>query len=322
MRNFRRIEALCLWPSWDGFAYTYPMSATQPITILFADISGSTKLFETRGDVEARAITSSILAALMKITQSHAGRVIKTIGDEIMCTVPGPINAIQAASDMQRRLSTDVAWMQLYLGVRIGMHHGEALLEDGDVYGDAVNTAARMTGLAKREQIVTTATTVAGLTNGALIKTRSLGQARVSGKAQPIDIVDVIWQEDTSNVTMVARAIRIEAPGTMHKMVMRYRGQLLEISDLSPAFGLGRDPANQMVIDNEWVSRNHASIESKLGYFVVTDRSTNGTFIKLGDDEELRLHRDSMQLRKSGAISLGQAIEKDPNSALYFQCTG
>lgn len=298
------------------------MSAQQPITILFADISGSTKLFETRGDLEARSITSSILAALAKITQQHAGRVIKTIGDEIMCTFPGPINALHAAVDMQKRLSGDVTWSSQHLAVRIGLHHGEALLEDGDVYGDAVNTAARMTGLAKREQIVTTATTVNGLTNSALVRTRSLGQARVSGKLQPIDIVDVVWQEDTSNVTMVAKAIRLEPAGTQHKLVMRCRGQLIEISDMSPPFGLGRDPNNQVVIDNEWVSRNHATIEFQRGFFVVTDRSTNGTFVKLGDDDEIRLHRDSIQLRKSGVISLGQASERDPNSALYFQCSG
>jgi predicted component of type VI protein secretion system len=103
---------------------------------------------------------------------------------------------------------------------------------------------------------------------------------------------------------------------------MRYRGQLLELTEVSPSFGLGRDPANQLVVDNEWVSRNHATIEFQRGYFVVTDRSTNGTFVKLGEDEEIRLHRDSLQLRKSGAISLGQASEKDPNSVLYFQCTG
>lgn len=298
------------------------MSAQQPITILFADISGSTKLFETRGDVEARSITSSILAVLAKITAQHAGRVIKTIGDEIMCTYPGPINALHAAIDMHKQVSADAGWSAQGLAVRIGLHHGEALLEDGDVYGDAVNTAARMTGLAKREQIVTTASTVQGLTNSAMLRTRSLGQARVSGKLQPIDIVDVIWQEDTSNVTMVAKAIRLDQVGAQNKLVMRYRGQLIEISEASPPFGLGRDPSNALVIDNEWVSRNHATIEFQRGFFVVTDRSTNGTYVRLGEDDEIRLHRDSIQLRKNGAISLGQATEKDPNSALYFQCSG
>ena len=90
----------------------------------------------------------------------------------------------------------------------------------------------------------------------------------------------------------------------------------------SPPFGLGRDPSNTLVVDNEWVSRNHAIIEFRRGYFVLTDRSTNGTYLQLGDDDEIRLHRDEAQLRKSGKISLGQAVNKDPTDVLYFQCAG
>lgn len=298
------------------------MSQLQPITILFADIAGSTKLFELFGDVKARALTSQVLGALSDITTKHGGRVIKTIGDELMVTFPSAMNSLMAAMEMQRRVAGDLSWNEQHLAVRIGLHHGDALLEDGDVYGDAVNLAARMTGLAKREQIVTTLSTVESLTNSAFIRTRHLGQARVSGKLHPVDIVDVIWQEDTSNVTMVARAIKLDDAPTGHKIVLRFRGQVIEVSDVSPPFGLGRDAANALVIDNEWVSRNHASIEFSRGYFVITDRSTNGTYVKLGDDEEIRLHRDVLQLRKSGSISLGQLAERKPEDVLHFNCSG
>lgn len=294
----------------------------QPITILFADIAGSTKLFEKLGDVGARSITSSVLGVLTEITHRHGGRVIKTIGDELMCTFPGPMSGLMAGIDMQRRVQGDPVWQRDFLAVRIGLHHGEALLEEGDVYGDAVNTAARMTQMAKREQIVTTVTTVRGLTNSSIIRTRHLGDVRVAGKLNPVEIVDVIWQEDTSNVTMVARAIRLEDAPAGAKLSLRYRGQLIELSSLSPPFGLGRDPTNTLVVDNEWVSRNHAIIEFRRGYFVLTDRSTNGTYVRLGDDDEIRLHRDELQLRKSGKISLGQGVDKDPTDVLYFQCAG
>jgi class 3 adenylate cyclase len=298
------------------------MSAQVPMTILFADISGSTKLFESRGDVAARSITSAILAALGEIAVRHAGRVIKHIGDEIMCTFPGAMNALQAAIEMQRRVAADAAWQRDRLAMRIGLNHGEALEEDGDVYGDAVNLAARVADHAKREQIVTTLASVQAVNAMGTFKTRNLGQIRVAGKQHPIDIVDVIWQEDTSNVTMVARAIRLDAPGTMHKLVMRSRGQVIELNEMSPPFGLGRDPGNNLVVDNEWVSRNHAIIEFQRGFFTLTDRSTNGTYVRLGDDDELRLHRDTIQLRKSGSISLGQSVDRDPDNVVYFQCSG
>ena len=297
------------------------MTQSQPLTILFADVSGSTKLFETRGDVEARRLVAAMLGALSEVTARHGGRVIKTIGDEIMCTFPGAMQGLLCAVDMQKRIAHDPGFAADKLAIRIGLHHGEALVEDNDVYGDAVNTAARMAALAKREQVITTASTINLLTNVGMLRTRSVGQARVAGKLQPIDIVDVQWQEDTSNVTMVQRAIRLDAGGAKAKLLLRYRGQVLEMDALSQPFTLGRDTASSLIVEAEWVSRNHAMIEYKRGYFVISDRSTNGTYVKVGDADELRLHRDEVHLRKSGTISLGQTIALNPDHVLLFQCS-
>jgi len=298
------------------------MSQSQSLTILFADVSGSTKLFETRGDVEARRLVSAMLNALAEVTGRHGGRVIKTIGDEIMCTFPGPMQGLLGAIDMQKRIAQDVLFAQLSLAIRVGLHHGDTLVEDNDVYGDAVNTAARMASLAKREQIITTAGTVKLLTNVGMLRTRSMGQARVAGKQKPIDIVDIQWQEDTSNVTMVQRAIRVEAEDEPKiRLQLRYRGRAIDLDELAPPFTLGRDAAASLVVDAEWVSRFHALIEYKRGYFVVSDRSTNGSYVKFGEDDELRLHRDELRLRRNGTISLGQAIELNPEHLLYFQCS-
>ena len=299
------------------------MTQTQPLTILFADVSGSTKLFETRGDLEARRLIAAILNALAEVTGRHGGRVIKTIGDEIMCTFPGPMQGLLGAVDMQKRVANDPAFAKDRLAIRIGLHHGDALMEDNDVYGDAVNVAARMASLAKREQIISTASTLKLLTNAGMLRTRSVGQARVAGKQHPIDIVDVQWQEDTSNVTMVQRAIRLDqVVGDKLRLILRYRGQVLELDALSQPFTLGRDATSSLVVEAEWVSRNHALIECKRGLFVLSDRSTNGTYVKFGDDEELRLHRDEVHLRRSGTISLGQTIALNPDHLIFFQCEG
>jgi class 3 adenylate cyclase len=295
---------------------------SEHLTILFADVSGSTKLFETRGNLEARRLVAGVLNALAEVTQQHGGRVIKTIGDEIMCTFPGPMQGMLGAIDMQKRVSQDPDFSAENLAIRIGLHHGETLIEDNDVYGDAVNTAARMASLAKREQIITTAGTVKLLTNVGMLRTRSMGQARVAGKQKPIDIVDIQWQEDTSNVTMVQRAIRVDTEDEPKiRLQLRYRGRAIDLDELAPPFTLGRDAAASLVVDAEWVSRFHALIEYKRGYFVVSDRSTNGSYVKFGEDDELRLHRDELRLRRSGTISLGQAIELNPEHLLYFQCS-
>ncbi len=299
------------------------MPETKPLTILFADVSGSTKLFELRGDVAAREIIARVLDALTVVCHSHGGKVIKTIGDEIMCTYPSALQGLMAAVDMQKKLAHDPVFIKDNLAIRVGLHHGDTLVESNDVFGDAVNTAARMASHAKREQIVTTAMTTNSITSIGAIKVRSLGTARVSGKLEPIDIVDVIWQEDTSNVTTVQRAIRLEdlqAVGA--KLTLRYRGKVIEINSSAEPFMMGRDASNGLAVEGDWVSRNHAVIEFKRGYFMVSDRSTNGTFVKVGDDDEIRLHRDEIHLRKSGTISLGQTVANNREDVLYYQCSG
>jgi class 3 adenylate cyclase len=296
------------------------MSQSRPQTILFADVAGSTRLFETKGDVEARRLTSMVLDALAIVCAQYGGRVIKTIGDEIMCTIPTALDGVLAARDMQRRMARDINFVRDSLAVRIGLHFGPALEENGDVYGDAVNTAARMTSLAKREQIVTTASTVAGLGDKAP-ETRGLGRARVSGKLLPIEIVDVVWQEDTSGMTMVQSAIRLgdSAPAAAkNKLVLRHRGNLVELDENSEPFMMGREATNDLVVEADWVSRTHAQIEFKRGHFMIIDRSTNATYVTIGQDAELRVHRDELHLRKSGSISMGQSAAINSHDLIHF----
>ena len=296
------------------------MSATQPCTILFADVSGSTRLFEQKGDVEARRLIAAVLNALTIVCNSHGGKVIKTIGDEIMCTFRGALQGVLAACDMQRKMARDIDFVRDNLGVRIGLHHGEALFEDNDVFGDAVNVAARMTSLAKREQIVTTASSLRELT-GPPISVRSLGRARVSGKLLPIEIVDVVWQEDTSGMTTVQRAVRTAEPEVAPgKLILKYRDLVIELSPESDPFTLGREAGNSLTVAADWVSRTHATVEYKRGHFVLSDRSTNGTWVRLGDDDELRLSRDEVHLRKSGTISLGKGIAQNADQIVHFEC--
>jgi class 3 adenylate cyclase len=298
------------------------MSPSRPQTILFADVSGSTRLFESKGDQEARRLIAAVLDALTEVCRQHGGRVIKTIGDEIMCTFPAALNGVLAACDMQRRMGRDIDFVRDNLAVRIGLHHGDALEEDdGDVYGDAVNTAARMASLAKREQVVTTAATYDSL-SGKVPEARGLGKARVSGKLLPISIVDLVWQEDTSGMTMVQSAVRGGDAATAGEVLrLRHRGQVVELRPDSEPFSMGREPANHLQVEADWVSRTHAMIEYKRGHFLLADRSTNGTYVRIGDDDELKVHRDELHLRKSGTISLGQAVALNTGDVIHYEAT-
>lgn len=297
------------------------MSNQDELTIIFADVCRSTQLFEQYGDVKAREIISTCLSALSQIVRKYGGETIKTIGDEVMCTLPTADAGVHAACDMQRRVTSDLTLTRYNISIRIGLHFGSVLCENNDVFGDAVNVAARMAGLAKGQQIVTTQSTAQKVDASAEIDVRSLGKTRVKGKLMPIEIVDVLWQEDTSNVTTVSAALKIDDMPVRAKVAMRYGGRALELKDISPPFMMGRDRQNDLIIDDEWVSRNHASIEYRKGYFVLIDSSTNGTYLKIDGDEEIRVHRDEVHLRKHGIISLGQfSSQRDEENLLYFEC--
>lgn len=288
------------------------------LTILFADVSGSTKLFELRGNVVARDIIAAVLDALTEVAHRHGGKLIKTIGDEIMCTFPSAVQGLLASTDMQRRMKSDMAFVHDNIGIRIGLHHGEALVEENDVFGDAVNVAARMAAIAKRDQIVATSSTALNITNAAGIRVRSIGTARVAGKLLPIEIVDVMWQEDVSHVTTVQRVVQF----TQNKRVVLklcFLDREFQIDELSDPFTLGREEGHTLTIESDWVSRDHAMIEWKKGHFILSDRSTNGSWVKIGN-EELLVHRDAYPLRRSGTISLGQAHAAESGTLLYFEC--
>ena len=295
------------------------MSVSRALTLLFADVSGSTRLFEQRGDVAARQLIAQILEGLAAFCRKHDGRVIKTIGDEIMCAMPTAIDGVDAAIAMQRHVASDPTCIANHLAIRIGLHHGECLVEDdGDVYGDAVNTAARMAKLAGREQIVTTASTVAGIKHAPF---RSLGTAQVSGKLQAIDIVDIIWQENPAGMTMVQSALSIgSASGPDNRLILEFKGRIIELTPTSPALTLGREPGNGIVVDADCVSRSHAVIEYQRGHYILTDRSTNGSFFRIDGDDEQRVHRDEAKLRRSGVISLGRGSAQNADLLIFFRC--
>ena len=121
-------------------------------TVLFADICGSTRLFEEHGDWQGRQIESRVLELLKAKTAEFDGTVIKTIGDEIMSRFPDAERALSAARAMHAVLKEDTSLLEFNIAVKIGLQHGEVLVEQGDLFGDAVNVAARMVSLARADQ--------------------------------------------------------------------------------------------------------------------------------------------------------------------------
>ena len=159
---------------------------TKNLGIMFADVAGSTQLYEVLGDEKANATIEETLELLTNVTNAHSGTVIKTIGDEVLCTFPEPDDCANAATEMQETLedANDMREEGPEIKVRIGMHYGPALLEKADVFGDAVNVAARMAAQAKGGQIITTKTTIDLLDPITQASSRFVDRAPIKGKKE------------------------------------------------------------------------------------------------------------------------------------------
>lgn len=291
--------------------------------ILFADVCRSTQIFETYGDVRAREILSQAISVLMNETTRHGGEVVKTIGDEVMSTFADPENAVKAAAEMQKSISSHPILTENKIAIKVGLHYGDVLVENNDVFGDAVNVAARMVSLAKAQQIITTSSTVDSVSNLLRSYTRDLGPAKVRGKQDQIDISEVIWQEDTSDLTMLPGedmpSMKQSFNSTNSKLLIHYRGNRSEISADASSFSMGREENNSLFIGEELASRNHAAIECRQGKFVLVDRSTNGTYVWMENGEKFFIHREEIHLYGQGVISLGRDLTQNNPELIFYK---
>lgn len=287
------------------------------LSIVFADISGSTRLYETLGDAVARELVSECLGLMSEQIDKYSGTVIKTIGDEIMCTFPTADQATEASMGMQEGVTEDLPDRNpntpSTLTIRVGLHHGSAILESGDVFGDAVNVAARMAGLAKGGQIITTKETAEQLTPVLRSSTRHLDRISVKGKSEEIDIFEVIWQAE--DVTRMATGL-LKSQSSEVKLLLDYNGAGRELNQDMDTLILGRGKKADMVINDTMASREHARIECRRGKFILTDMSTNGTYVQTPEGPAY-LRREDLVLVGEGRIALGREINEATEYVSY-----
>lgn len=285
------------------------------LAILFADISGSTKLFETLGDAAARHKVAQCLALLAEIVKRHKGAVIKTIGDEVMCTFTSAEGAVTAACDMHETLEDEATELTAHgpvkLRIRVGLQYGPAIQEKGDVFGDSVNVASRMVSQAKAGQIITTQQTVDLLPPTLRASARFIDRAPVKGKKETIDLYEIIWQEE--DVTRMSTGIMPAVAAPKAKLQLTYRKSNVVLNEERSAATLGRSTGADIAVEETLASRMHVRIELRRGKFFIVDQSTNGTYIKSNETgNETFLRREEAPLTGSGQISLGRAFNENP----------
>jgi class 3 adenylate cyclase len=289
-----------------------------PITraILFVDLSGSTRLYETVGDERALAVVHRMLSMLARVCEDCGGRVVKNTGDGAMCTFETADAALRASRLMQEKTEEQQEPGEPGLGIHIGCNFGPVLEKAGDLYGDTVNLAARVAGLAKVGQIITTADTIEKLSPMLAERARQLNRVPVKGKQKAVSIFEFLWRDSEDLTALGTRTDH----SRLARIVLRYEGREWRFEgpgDLS----IGRDGGCDIVVGDRKASRQHASIERRRDKFVLADHSSNGTWVQFsGEAEEVVLRREELMLRASGIIGLGHSPVDGQGAPVEFTC--
>jgi len=289
------------------------MAKDLEVAIVFADVVGSTQLYEKCETV------ATCLDIMKDATFQFNGTVIKTIGDEVMSTFETADEAMGAAVMMQTRISAEgMKKHGIPVSIRIGCHYGPVVEEQNDIFGAAVHTANRMTSQAKSGQIVISGFTVEQMSPELSNQTRQIDVATVRGRLDEVALFELVWQPDeaTSMLPTIEWEDKLRKAS---KLLLNFKDATVEVSDRKKSINLGRADDNDLVIKGNLISRIHAKIEMRRGRFVIVDQSTNGTFLQDIQGQEEFVRRDSSELGDEGTIGLGRTEAPGSPLAIYYK---
>lgn len=299
-------------------------AAGSAFALLFVDIADSTPLYEQLGDATAAALTRKMLRHLRLIIDINGGQVIKVMGDGLLAAFVTADDAAWAAGTMTA--SQDV----LGLNLRLGLHYGSVIEGDGDLYGDACNVAARVETLARPGEALATGALIRRLSPPLAARAVPLKAVRVKGKTAPIAIYSLTpaapepaEPPTTGNGPTIGLA-RYPGPGFQTaeaRLHLSYRGRTILLLPGQPRLTIGRDDISTLRILARCTSRRHAVIEYSRGAFIVTDHSTNGTYLQAGTARPVAVVRDHTRLVGAGLLGFGAEPDReDEDHVVAFCC--
>jgi class 3 adenylate cyclase len=287
--------------------------------VVFADITGSNALYQSLGDLRAMSLITRCLVAMEEQVYQHRGEVIKTMGEEMLSVFPDANTGAGGVIAMQQRVEHFAADAGFDLSLRIGLHSGPLIEEQGDVFGDGVNIAARLVKLASPGQILTDAGSLAAMRATFRRRARALDRRRVKGKSSEIEIVELGWRRRTGDPFTTEQATVLEGGGRA-RMLLRIDATEVALDSARSTFTIGRDAANDLPLTSRKASRQHARIEWRRDKFVLFDHSTNGTYVSIDGEPEVMVKHESFVLRSRGKLSIGEPAAQRGRGMIEFEC--
>ncbi|MFT3759663.1 FHA domain-containing protein [Thauera sp.] len=296
-------------------------------TVVFADLTGSTGLFESAGNMIATRLVTRCTQTIGRHLTLAGGQLVKYLGDGVLVLFDNTLAAVEAASRMQEVLREQVPGLPQggMLGVKTGIERGPIVEHDGDCYGDAVNVAARLSDRAQPGETLIGEAAFDGLPEAQRLACQSLDRITIKGKAEPMRVWRVDWArtaESTVAASFDFNQLLEDRQPVQRIDIHRLEHQAVLYSGEGPLI-VGRGDGAGFAIDDPRVSRRHARIEWTGGQCTFTDFSSNGSWVRFaGSSAPVMLRRDSCALYGAGEIGLGAQPEDFSAPTLTFQVTG
>lgn len=267
------------------------------VAILLADITGSTPLYERAGDAAAARQVGDCLHRLKSIAEREGGTFIRSRGDDILCTFAVAASALRAARLMLAQISSGP------LAIHAGVHFGQTIHAQGDVFGDAVNLTARLAASAKPGEILASRDFLDRLPESETGCFRVLDSMTFKGRNAPTEVYSFLQDVGAANTEMLLDdAARNRRAGREATVTLRYKTDTWTCKERDTLV-IGRSPECDLVIMQPWISRRHASLTVRGGKVQLDDQSSSGTYVTMRDGEEVLLRRETALLTGAGIIS-------------------
>lgn len=291
------------------------------IALLFADLSGTTRLFRRIGTSEAQRALERCVRRMERAIGSHDGSILMPAVDELIACFPLADGAAQAAIEMQQRIADLPPASGVKLSIRIGVHFGNNRQAPESLHGDAFDAGRALLNIAGPHQIVTCAQTAAAISPALRQSLRSMEGLSIQTAAGECQLYELCWLAEAAAATnaptqeMAATPVVASAPGpnrpalaSVERFCIRLNGKAYLVDERSPSLTIGRDKTCDIVISDRKASRQHVRIEKRgNNRFFLIDQSTNGTFVVVGKDKEIRLYHEEMQLSGRGRFAFGHS---------------
>ncbi|MDP3798089.1 MAG: adenylate/guanylate cyclase domain-containing protein [Polaromonas sp.] len=297
------------------------------VTVVFADLAGSTGVFESLGNEKATRAITRLTHWIGKVCDAYSGRVVKYLGDGVLIVFSENNDAIEAVTELQRVHRQRIRnWPELLkMRLQIGMARGEIVEQDGDCFGDAVNVASRLSDLSGPGQIFATETVISQLVPGSTVRSRNLGAMDIRGRSQACTVHRIEWQNEllsefftvADNLGPPPVAEPVTPTGAIELSWLKVKSAFAPTQ--LPVF-IGRDHEAKFVVQDPRVSRMHAKIGWRAGKFYLEDFSSYGTWVRFSDSAAVvSLRRQECVLLADGEIALGAPFDDATVPSVRFK---